>query len=88
MDREEFGGFDRTALIDRLTDHINDSAEGFGTDGDFNGILGVSDGLSTNQTLGGVQSDGAHVIASQMLGDLKDETMRSTLYFERVENWR
>ena len=88
VDREEFGGVDRTALIDGLTDHINDSAEGFGTDGHFNGIMSVSDGLSTNQTLSRVQSDGAHVIASQMLGDLKDEAVISALNLERIENGR
>ena len=88
MDGKEFGGFDGTALIDGLTDHINDSAEGFRTDRDFNGVVSVHDGLSTNQTLGGVQSDGAHVIASQMLGDLKDEAVLSALNLERIENGR
>jgi hypothetical protein len=88
MDREEFGGVDRTALVDGLTDHINDSAESFGTDRHFDGVLSVSDGLSTNQTLGGVKSDGAHVIASQMLGDLKDEAVLSALNLERIENGR
>ena len=88
MDGKEFGGFDWTALIDGLTDHINDSAESFLADRDFNGILGVSDGLSTNQALRRVQSNGAHVIASQVLGDLKDEAVRGALNLERIENRR
>jgi hypothetical protein len=88
VDGKEFGGFDWTALIDGLTDHINDSAESFLADRDFNGILSVSDGLSTNQALRRVQSNGAHVIASQVLGDLKDEAVRGALNLERIENRR
>ena len=88
VDGKELGSFYWTTLIDGLTDHINDSAEGFGTDRDFNGILCVSDGLSTNQALRRVQSDGAYVIASQVLGDLKDEAVRSALDLERIENRR
>ena len=54
----------RTTLIDGLTDDVDDSAESLGTDGNLDGVTGVLDGLTTNETLCGVQSDGTHVVTT------------------------
>ena len=42
--------------------------------------------MSTNETVGGVQGDGSDVIATKMLGDLKDETVLSPLDLKSIQN--
>jgi hypothetical protein len=86
VDRAEFVGLDGTAFVDGLADDINNSAESLGADGHQNGGAGVEDGLSADQTFGGVEGDGTHVVASQMLGDLEDESVGDALDLESVEN--
>jgi hypothetical protein len=86
VDRSVLVSQDGTFLIDGLTDNVDDSAESLGTDGHHDGVSGVSDGLSTNEALSGVESDGADVVATQMLGDLEDEAVRSSLYLKGIEN--
>lgn len=86
MDGQELCAANRTPLIDGLTNNVDDSSESFGTNGNLNGVASVCDGLTTNETLSGVESNGAHVVATQMLGDLKDESVGSALDFERIHN--
>ena len=89
MDGQEALGVDGATLVDGLADDIDDSAEGAGTDGNLNGIASVDDGLATHETLSGVQSDGAHVVATQVLGDFENETVLGTLDLESIENgWK
>ena len=75
MDGQELGGTNWTTLIDGLTDNVDDSSKSLGTDGHFNGVASVGDGLSANKTLSGIESDGTHVVATQMLGDFKNESV-------------
>ena len=79
MDWQVCVGLDWTTLIDWLTNDIDDATESAWTDWHLNGVAGVLDGLATHETLSGVKSDGAHVVATQMLGDLEDETVLSSL---------
>jgi len=79
-------GQNGTTFVDGLTDDIDDSAESLGADGHQNGVASVGDGLSTNQTFGGVEGDGSDVVAAKMLGDFEDESVGDTLNFEGVEN--
>lgn len=77
---------DGTTLVDRLADNVNDSAESLGADGDQDGVAGVLDGLAADETFGGVEGDGAHVVATEMLGDLEHEAVLRALHFKSVEN--
>ena len=86
VDWQELVGSDGAALIDRLTDNVDDSAESFGADGHLDGIASVLDGLATHETLGGVEGNGAHVVATQVLGDLKDEAVLGALNFECIHD--
>jgi len=79
---------DWTTLIDGLTNDIDDSAESLGTDGHLDGITGISDGLTTDETFSGVQSDGTDVVATQMLGDFENESVGSAFDLEGIENRR
>ena len=88
MDRSVLGGVDGATLVDGLTDNVDDSAESLGADGHHNGVAGVVDLLATHETFRGVQSDGAHVVATQMLGDLEHKAVLSALNLEGVENRR
>ena len=85
---EELLGVNGTTLVDGLTNDIDDAAESLRADGHLNGGLSVDDGLATHETLGGVEGDSAHVVATQVLGDLKDETVLGVLYLKSIENGR
>jgi hypothetical protein len=81
-------GVDRTSFVDGLADNINDSAKCLGTDWHHDGMSSVQNCLSSNQTLSGVQSYSAHVVATKMLGDFQNETRCSPLDLKSVENGR
>lgn len=81
-------GVNGAALIDGLTDHVDDSAQSFGADGHLDGSTSVDHSLSSDQTLSGVESDGPHVVSSKMLGDLENESVASALDLKRIENGR
>ena len=88
MNGQELGVANGATLVDGLTDDVDDAAEGLRTDGHLNGIASVAHGLATHKTLGGVEGDGAHVVATQVLGDLENEAVLGALNLERVENGR
>lgn len=88
VDGSELFGVDGATFVNRLTDNINDSAESFGANGDANRVARVVDQLTAHKTLGGVQSDGSHVVATQVLGDLEHESVFDTLNLKRVVDGR
>jgi len=88
VDRQELLGVNGTTLVDGLTNDVDDAAESLRADGHLNGGLSVDDGLATHETLGGVEGNGAHVVATQVLGDLKDETVLGAFDLKRIENGR
>ena len=87
MDRSELIGLDGATLINGLTNNINDSSESLGADGHENWGTSVVDGLATDETFSRVESDGSDVVATQVLGDLEDESVCDTINFKSVENW-
>ena len=88
MNRSKLSGFDWTAFVNGLADHINDSSKTRCTDGHHDGVTSILDGLTSDETFRGVQSDGSYVVSTQMLGNFKDQSMACALNFESVENWR
>lgn len=78
---------DGATFVNGLTNHVDDSAESLGADGHKNGSAGIGDGLATHEAFGGVQSDGSHVVATEMLGDLEHESVFSSVDLKGVENW-
>jgi len=86
VDGAELVGLDGTTLVDGLTNNIDDSTESLGADGNHDGGAGVGDSLATHETLSGVHSDGAYIVSTQVLGDLKNEDLFSVLNTEGVEN--
>lgn len=86
MDGSEFVGVDGTFLVDGLSNNIDNSSQSLRADGHFNRIASVFHFLSTDETFGGVQGDSSHVGATQMLGNLKDESVLGSLDLEGVED--
>ena len=86
MDRKVLVGTDGTTLIDGLTDNIDNATEALLADGDHNGVAHVHDGLATDEAFSGVKSNGAHVIATQMLGDLEHKAVVAFLNLKGIEN--
>merc|ERR1711988_1808254 len=79
-------GGNGTPLIDWLTNNIDDSSKGFGSNWDHDGVAGVVDNLATDETLGTVHGDGSDGVLSQVLGDLQDELGGSVLNLQGVKN--
>merc|ERR1719378_670725 len=73
-------------LIDRLTNNIDDSSKGLGSNRDHDWVTSVVDNLSTDKTLGTVHGNGSDGVLSQVLGDLQDELGGSILNLQGIEN--
>ena len=88
MDGSVLGGVNGSTLIDGVTDDIDNSSKGFRTDGDENGCTSVVDYLTSDETVCGVESDGSHVVTTEMLSDLEHKTVLSVSDLESVEDGR
>ena len=71
MDGQELGSVDGALLVDGLSNDVHDSSQSSWTDGHHNSIASVVDLLSSDETFGGVESDGSDVVATQVLGDFQ-----------------
>lgn len=49
-------------------------------------LTGVSHGLSADQTIGGLHGNGAHLVATQVLGDLEHDANVTVEHLEGVED--
>jgi len=87
VDSLEGVSLDWASLVDWGTNDVDNSAEGGGTDWDHNWVTGVEDVLTSNDSLGGIHSNGSNGVLTQMLGDLEHQSVLSALDFESVQNW-
>ena len=89
VDRKHLSGVDWALLIDWLTNNVHNSSKSLWSDWNHNWRSGISDGLSSNETFSGIQSDSSDVVTTQMLGDLKNESVFSALDLKGVHNlWK
>ncbi len=96
MNGAPLGGLDRSGLIDRLADDVDDAAEAFVADRHRDRVAGVGDFLPAHQTLGGVHRDGAHGRLAEMLGDFEHQPallvavahQRRVLGLQRIQDRR
>ena len=79
---------DGSLLVDRFSNNIDDTSKSIGSDGHLNGSSRVRALLSTDETIGTFHGNGTDRVLTEMLSDLKDETLVSLGYFdlESVEN--
>ena len=62
---------DGAPLVNWVTNNVDNSTEGLGTDGDHDGGTSVEDLLATDKTLSTVHSNGTDSVLSQVLGNLE-----------------
>jgi hypothetical protein len=77
---------DWSPLVNWLTDDVHDSSKGGWADWHGDGVSSVGDILTSDETLGGVQSNSSNVVASQVLGDFQNQSVLDSLHFECIEN--
>ena len=87
VDRKHLSGVDWALLIDWLSNNVHNSSKSLWSDWNHNWRSSISDGLSSNETFSGIQSDSSDVVTTQMLGDLKNESVFSALDLKGVENF-
>merc|ERR1719447_1871407 len=80
-------GVDWTSFVNWFTNDIDDTAESGWTDWDLDWGTSVKDRLTTDQTFGGIHSNGTDGVLSQMLGDFEDQSGFTAFDFKGVQNW-
>ena len=88
MDWQVLVCLDWASLIDWLSDDIDNSAEGLWSDWHHNRSSSISDFLTSNESFSRIQGNGTHVVSTEMLSDLKDESIVDSLDLEGIQNWR
>lgn len=88
MDWQKLSGVDRSLLIDGFSNDVDNSSKCLRSDWHHNGVSSILYFLTSNQTFGRVKSNSSNIVTSQMLGDLKNESVIDTFYLKSVENWR
>ena len=88
VDRRVLFGFDRTALVDRLSDHVQDTTEGLGADRHVDRAAAVLDLFAAHQALGAVHRDRANLILAEMLRHLQHQTGTVVIALQRVQDRR
>lgn len=88
MDWQKLSGVDRSLLIDGFSNDVDNSSKCLRSDWNHNGVSSILYFLTSNQTFGRVKSNSSNIVTSQMLGDLKNESVIDTFYLKSVENWR
>jgi peptide chain release factor 1 len=79
---------DRTSLVDRIADHVDDAAEEAGADRHRDRAAGVAHFLPAHQAFAGVHGNGAHGVLTELLRHFEHQAVALVLGFERIQNRR
>jgi peptide chain release factor 1 len=88
MDRPLLIVRDRTGLVDRIADHVDDTAQRAIADRNRDRLPGVGHLLPPHEPFRRIHGDGAHGRLAEMLGDFEHQAMVLILRFECVEDRR
>ena len=88
VNRRAHVGANFRAIVDRLTDDVQNPAQRFRANRHRDWRAGVLDLAAAHQTLGGVHGDGPHGVFAQMLRHLKDQRVIAVLRVQRVQDLR
>src|SRR5262249_29246437 len=88
MDRAALLVRNRTSLVDRFADHVDDAAQSAVADRHRDRLASIDDLLPTHEALGRVHCDSSHGRLAEMLRDFEHETVTLILGLERIENGR
>ena len=81
-------GIDRTGLVHRVADDVDDAAETFVADRHRDRRAGVGALLAAHEPLGGVHRDGADRALAEMLRDLEHQALAAVRGLERIQDRR
>ena len=87
MDWQILSGVNWSFFIDWLTNDVHNSTEGGWSHWHHDWVSSVGDLLASDETFGIVQSNGSHVVSTQVLGDLEHKSVVHTLHLESVQDW-
>ena len=73
MDRPRFFRVDGTAIVDRLAEDVEDAAEGFASDGNFDCGAGVDRFHAANHAVRRLHRDAAHLVFADVVRDFNDD---------------
>ena len=73
MDGVALLGFDRTFIVHRLTEDIEQTAEGLRAHRDADPLFEIFGGHASDQSVGRLESDGAYAAFAQVLLDLAND---------------
>ena len=88
VDRASGLGFHRAPLVDRLTDHVHDAAEGRRANRNHDRLTGVGDRLTADQTFRRVHRDGADGVLAEVLSHFEHQAVAAIRRFQRVQDGR
>ena len=88
MNRPGFRALDRFSVVNRVTQHVEHTAEHFLADRNFDRLAGRDDFHTATQTLTGREHDAAHGVAADMLCDLHDLTAAVQRHGQRFIDFR
>ncbi len=74
--------------VDRLTQHVHDTAQGRFTYRDFDRVLEVDDSQTTTQTVGRTHCDGTHDTAAELLLHFQHQTLITILHLKSIVHAR
>src|SRR5690606_15733851 len=79
---------DWTSFINRLTNHVDDTAEHFRTDRNADRRARIGDRLTTHQTVGRVHRDTTYRVLTEVLSNLKNQAVSLVVGLKRVQDRR
>src|SRR3989442_342389 len=91
MNGQRLLGLDRPLAVDRLAQHVEQTAERLAADRHRDGRAGVDDLHPADQSVGAGHGDGAHAVLTQVLGHLQCEADLRTaglLILRRLDSQR
>ena len=82
MNWKVFVGDNWALLVDWLSNDVHNSSKGGWSDWNSDWVSSVDDLLTSDETLGGIESNCSNVVTSKMLGNFQNQSVLDSLYFE------
>src|SRR4029079_18577428 len=88
VDRRGLSGGHRTALVDRITDHVDDAPQRLRPDRDRNGAAGIDYFPPAHKAVGRIHGDATYRVLDQMLRHFEHEGLALILHMQRIQDQR
>ena len=86
VDRAALVGLDRSLLVHRLADDVDDAPQRGRAHRHRDRLAGVGHDGAAHQALGGVHGDGAHGVLAEMLGHFQHQPVALVVRLQRVQD--